>query len=84
MFLVEIGTGIEAGFTSLQADVLGDAANYAISLGVSALALDVRARAALLKGVRNNHRWITAGGTYHWQVGLRVEVLCIRVMAGFD
>src|ERR1700751_672821 len=53
MFLVEIGAGVAAGSASLQADALdflGDAANYAISLGVAGLALQWRARAALLKG----------------------------------
>jgi Co/Zn/Cd efflux system component len=53
MFLAEIGAGVAAGSASLQADALdflGDAANYAISLGVAGLALNWRARAALLKG----------------------------------
>jgi Co/Zn/Cd efflux system component len=54
MFLAEIGSGIAAGSASLQADALdflGDAANYAISLGVAGMALVWRARAALLKGI---------------------------------
>ena len=54
MFLAEIVAGAAAGSTSLQADAidfLGDAANYAISLGVAGLGLVWRARAALLKGV---------------------------------
>jgi Co/Zn/Cd efflux system component len=54
MFLAEIGAGVAAGSASLQADALdflGDAANYAISLGVAGMALTWRARAALLKGV---------------------------------
>lgn len=53
MFLVELGAGELADSRSLQADALdffGDAANYAISLGVAGLALSWRARAALLKG----------------------------------
>jgi Co/Zn/Cd efflux system component len=53
MFLGEIAAGLAAGSASLQADALdflGDAANYAISLGVAGLALAWRARAALLKG----------------------------------
>jgi Co/Zn/Cd efflux system component len=52
-FLVETAAGLAAGSASLQADALdffGDAANYAISLGVAGLALAWRARAALLKG----------------------------------
>lgn len=54
MFLAELGAGEIADSRSLQADALdffGDAANYAISLGVAGLALVWRARAALIKGV---------------------------------
>ncbi|HVJ53749.1 MAG TPA: cation transporter [Aliidongia sp.] len=53
MFLAEVVAGAAAGSASLQADALdflGDAANYAISLGVAGMALAWRARAALLKG----------------------------------
>lgn len=53
MFLVELGAGELADSRALQADALdffGDAANYAISLGVAGMALAWRARAALLKG----------------------------------
>lgn len=52
MFLVEVLAGIASGSRALQADALdflGDAANYAISLGVAGMALAWRARAALLK-----------------------------------
>jgi Co/Zn/Cd efflux system component len=52
-FFVEIAAGAAADSTSLQADALdflGDAANYAISLGVAGMALAWRARAALAKG----------------------------------
>lgn len=54
MFLGELGAGEIADSRSLQADALdffGDAANYAISLGVAGLALAWRARAALIKGI---------------------------------
>jgi cation diffusion facilitator family transporter len=54
MFAVELAAGTLSGSRSLQADALdffGDAANYAISLGVAGLALAWRARAALVKGV---------------------------------
>lgn len=54
MFAVEIVAGVMAHSRSLQADALdflGDAANYAISLGVAGLAFQWRARAALLKGL---------------------------------
>jgi Co/Zn/Cd efflux system component len=53
MFGLEVAAGVAAGSASLQADALdflGDAANYAISLGVAGMALAWRARAALLKG----------------------------------
>src|SRR5262245_53657160 len=53
MFLGEIIAGAAAGSVSLQADAIdfmGDAANYAISLGVAGMALNWRARAAVLKG----------------------------------
>jgi Co/Zn/Cd efflux system component len=53
MFMVEISAGVAAGSQALLADALdffGDAANYAISLGVAGMALAWRARAALLKG----------------------------------
>ena len=54
MFGVEIVAGVTAGSAALKADALdflGDAANYAISLGVAGLALRWRARAALAKGI---------------------------------
>ncbi|MBV1692397.1 cation transporter [Novosphingobium sp. G106] len=54
MFAAEIVAGVMAHSRSLQADALdflGDAANYAISLGVSGLAVQWRARSALLKGL---------------------------------
>jgi Co/Zn/Cd efflux system component len=53
MFLAEIVAGVAAGSSALQADALdflGDAANYAISLGVAGMALGWRSRAALVKG----------------------------------
>lgn len=53
MFAVEIGAALLSGSNALQADALdflGDAANYAVSLGVAGLAVAWRARAALIKG----------------------------------
>lgn len=53
MFGVEFSAGLATDSSSLKADALdflGDAANYAISLGVAGMALAWRARAALLKG----------------------------------
>jgi len=52
-FMTEIVAGATAGSAALQADALdffGDAANYAISLGVAGMALTWRARAAITKG----------------------------------
>jgi Co/Zn/Cd efflux system component len=52
-FLAEIAAGAAAGSAALQADALdffGDAANYAISLGVTGMALRWRSRAAIAKG----------------------------------
>jgi Co/Zn/Cd efflux system component len=52
-FVAEIVAGAAAGSVALQADALdffGDAANYAISLGVAGMALAWRARAAVAKG----------------------------------
>ena len=52
MFGVEIVMGVAADSRALQADALdflGDAANYAISLGVAGMAIAWRARAALAK-----------------------------------
>lgn len=54
MFVGEMVAGLAANSQALQADALdffGDTANYAISLGVSGMALAWRARAALLKGM---------------------------------
>jgi Co/Zn/Cd efflux system component len=52
-FVVEIAAGLAAGSSALQADALdffGDAANYAVSLGVAGMVLRWRARAAIAKG----------------------------------
>lgn len=54
MFLVEVFSGLQAGSVSLMADSLdffGDAANYAVSLFVLGMALSIRAKAALVKGL---------------------------------
>lgn len=54
MFFLEVGASWQAGSVSLLADSLdfgGDAANYALSLFVLGMALQTRAKAALLKGV---------------------------------
>ena len=69
MFAVEIGAGVMAGSTSLQADALdflGDAANYAISLAVVGRALQYRANAALLKGASMGLFGTWVVGTVVW------------------
>lgn len=69
MFLAEIVAGVAAGSASLQADALdflGDAANYAISLGVAGMALAWRARAALLKGTSLGIFGLGVIGTTVW------------------
>ena len=70
MFAVEIGAGLMAGSTSLQADALdflGDAANYAISLAVVGSALRYRANAAFLKGASMGlfGTWVVATVVWH-------------------
>lgn len=74
-FVAEIVAGAAAGSAALQADALdflGDAGNYAISLGVAGLAVQWRARAAVAKGgtmlafalwVLGNTAWHTFYGT---------------------
>ena len=52
-FVAEIVAGVAAGSAALKADALdffGDAANYAISLGVAGMVLTWRAHAAVAKG----------------------------------
>ena len=71
MFLVEIGAGVASGSAALQADALdffGDAANYAISLFVVAMALRVRAIAALGKGISMGAVGLWVLGTVLWHL----------------
>src|SRR3954451_15660654 len=74
MFLAEIVAGVAAGSAALQADALdflGDAANYAISLGVAGMVLAWRARAALLKGATLGllGLWVLASTAWHAYAG---------------
>src|SRR3954462_11210581 len=69
-FLAEIVAGLAAGSAALQADALdffGDAANYAVSLGVAGMGLDWRARAALVKGATliAFALWVLGSTTWH-------------------
>src|SRR5689334_575643 len=70
-FGVEIVAGLLARSTALQADsmdFLGDAANYALSLGVLGMALRVRATVALVKGLTMGALGVWVLGLAAWQV----------------
>ena len=84
MFVAEIAAGVAAGSASLQADALdflGDAANYAISLGVAGMVLAWRARAALVKGATlfALGLWVIGTTAFHAYFGTfpRAEVMAI-------
>jgi Co/Zn/Cd efflux system component len=69
-FVAEIVAGAAAGSAAVQADALdffGDAANYAISLGVAGMALQWRARAAITKGgtMTAFALWVLASTAWH-------------------
>ncbi|MBL6455822.1 cation transporter [Belnapia sp. T6] len=87
-FLAEIVAGAAAGSAALMADALdffGDAANYAISLGVAGLALTWRSRAALVKGwtLLVFAAWVLGSTAWHAVTGTlpRAEVMGIVGMA---
>jgi len=70
MFLVEMGAGALAGSQALKADALdflADAATYGVSLAVIGASLQVRARAALLKGTSLTLMglWVFSSTAYH-------------------
>jgi Co/Zn/Cd efflux system component len=87
-FVGEIAAGAAAGSAALQADALdffGDAANYAISLGVAAMALQWRARAAVAKGgtMLAFALWVLASTAWHAFYGTlpRAEVMGVVGLA---
>jgi Co/Zn/Cd efflux system component len=85
MLLVELIAGAAAGSRALFADALdffGDAANYAISLGVAGLALAWRARAALLKGATLAllGLWVLASCAWAIAVGASPEPITMGVI----
>jgi Co/Zn/Cd efflux system component len=87
-FIAEIVAGAAAGSAALQADALdffGDAANYAISLGVAGMALTWRARASLAKGgtMIAFALWVLASTAWHILYGglPRSEVMGIVGLA---
>lgn len=86
MFAGEIIAGVAAGSSSLQADALdflGDAANYAISLGVAGLGLAWRARAALVKGsgLLALGLWVIGSTGWHAYAGTLPEADVMGVVA---
>jgi Co/Zn/Cd efflux system component len=81
-FMAEIVAGAAAGSSALQADALdffGDAANYAISLGIAGMALTWRSRAAVAKGgtMLAFALWVLASTAWHVFYGTvpRAEVM---------
>src|SRR5215469_9288052 len=70
MFLVEMAAGTLAGSQTLQADALdflGDATTYGISLAVIGAAIQIRARAAVLKALSLTAMalWVLGSTAYH-------------------
>jgi Co/Zn/Cd efflux system component len=70
MFLVEMAAGALAGSQALQADALdflGDATTYGISLAVIGAAIQIRARAAVLKAFSLTAMglWVLGSTAYH-------------------
>jgi Co/Zn/Cd efflux system component len=87
-FVAEILAGAAAGSAALQADALdffGDAANYAISLGVAGMALTWRARASIAKGgtMIAFALWVLASTAWHVVYGglPRAEVMSVVGLA---
>ncbi len=70
MFAVETGAGVLAGSQALQADALdflGDTLTYGLSLAVIGMSLEVRATAALIKGVTLGFMgvWVLSSTLWH-------------------
>jgi Co/Zn/Cd efflux system component len=87
-FATEIAAGAAAGSAAVQADALdffGDAANYAISLGVAGMALTWRARAATAKGgtMLAFALWVLASTAWHafYSTVPRAEVMGVVGLA---
>jgi Co/Zn/Cd efflux system component len=93
-FLTEIIAGLAAGSAALQADAVdffGDAANYAVSLGVAGTTLAWRARAAIAKGgtmfafalwVLGNAAWHAFNGTLPRAVVMGVVGIAAMIANG--
>lgn len=85
MFFVEIAAGVSAGSSSLQANALdffGDAANYAISLGVIGMAVAWQTRAAFLKAgtLIVLGLWVLGTTAWHFYIGTIPEVPTMGVI----
>lgn len=86
MFFVEVASGVKAGSVSLMADsldFLGDSANYAVSLFVLGMALSVRAKAALVKGLTLAVFGVLVLGAiaYNLSIGKMPEPITMGVVA---
>lgn len=86
MFFVEIIASLIGNSLSLQADALdffGDAANYAISLFVLGMALHLRARASVIKGLTMGlfGIWILGAALYRAFIGSEPEPLIMGSIA---
>jgi len=71
MFGVEIVAGVVARSAAMQVDALdffGDAANYALSLGVLGMGARVRAGAAMIKGLTMGAFGVWVLGLAGWQI----------------
>ena len=85
MFAVEIGAAVAAGSASLLADAidfLGDAGNYGLSLFVLGMALHVRAKAALIKGITMAlfGLWVLGSATWHALQGTLPDAMTMGVV----
>ena len=86
MFFVEIIASHVGDSMSLQADALdffGDAANYAISLFVLGMALHLRARASVVKGLTMGifGLWIIGAALYRVFIGSEPEPMIMGAIA---
>lgn len=86
MFFVEIIASHIGNSMSLQADALdffGDAANYAISLFVLGMALHMRARASVVKGVTMGlfGLWVLGAASYRAFSGSEPEPMIMGTIA---
>ena len=87
MFAVEIGAGLAAQSASLLADsldFLGDAANYGLALFVLGMALQWRARAALVKAASMGlfGVWVAATTIQHALAGTVPEAPVMGMVGG--